>query len=163
MAIPDLLRGCPLFFELFDTEIERITRYCSVSTHEPGGAIVSEGQEGDEIFVILEGSAHIEKLTQKGPLRLHTLRKGDPFGELVLVDERKRSADIVAAENCSVLEMHYSQIFSLYEEEPRIFGLIMLNLSRLLARRMRETNLSLQALREQVANPVDLAKLRRAG
>ena len=163
MAIPDLLRGCPLFFELFDPEIERITRYCSVSTHEAGGAIVSEGQEGDEIFVILEGSAYIEKLTQQGPLRLHTLRKGDPFGELVLVDERKRSANIVAAESCSVLEMHYSQIFSLYQEEPRIFGLIMLNLSRLLARRMRETNLSLQVLREQLKNPVDLSKLRRAG
>jgi CRP/FNR family cyclic AMP-dependent transcriptional regulator len=163
MAIPDLLRGCPLFFELYDSEIERITRFCAVTSHEPGGAIVREGQEGDEIFVILEGSAYIEKQTQQGPLRIHTLRKGDPFGELVLVDERKRSADIVAAENCSVLEMHYSQIFSLYEEEPRIFGLIMLNLSRLLARRMRETNLSLQALRERLAAPVNLAELKKAG
>jgi len=162
MAIPDLLRGCPLFFELYDTEIERITRYCAVTSYEPGGQIVAEGQEGDEIFVILEGSAHIEKMTAQGPLRIHTLRKGDPFGELVLVDERKRSANIVAAEDCSVLELHYSQIFNLYEQEPRIFGLIMLNLSRLLARRLRETNLSLQALREKVAAPVDLSRPRKA-
>ena len=161
MAIPDLLRGCPLFFELYDAEIERITRFCSVTTFEAGTPIVTEGQEGDEIFVILEGSAHIEKRTQAGPLRVHTLRKGDPFGELVLVDERKRSADIVAAEFCSVLEMHYSQIFGLYQEEPRIFGLIMLNLSRLLARRMRETNLALQGLREKLA--ASEAGLRKTG
>lgn len=149
MAISDLLRGCPLFFELYDAEIEKLTKYCSVYTFAAGDVIVEDGQEGNEIYVILEGEARIEKRGSGEPLRIQGLVKGDPFGEMVLVDERKRSATIVAESDASILEIKYGDVFNLYEKEPRIFGLIMLNLSRLLARRLKETNRLILKLQEE--------------
>lgn len=140
MAIPDLLRGCPLFFELFDDEIEKIVKYCTVFTFESGDAIVSEGQEGNEIFVLLEGQAVVQKNVSGELLRIQELRAGDVFGEMVLVDEKTRSADIKAEVRCYVLEIKYDDVFALFKSEPQIFGLMILNLSRLLAKRLRSSN-----------------------
>ncbi len=148
MAIPDHVRGCPLFFELYDEEIEKIVKYCTVYTFAAGDPIVKDGQEGNEIFVMLEGAASVRKTTARGVLVVQQLKTGDVFGEMVLVDEKKRSADIVAEAKSYVLEIKYDEVFKLFKSEPQIFGLMILNLSRLLAKRLRSANefvLKLQA------------------
>lgn len=140
MAIPDHLRGCPLFFELYDEEIEKIVKHCTVYTFETGDTIVKDGQDGNEIFVMLDGAASVRKTTARGVLVVQQLKTGDVFGEMVLVDEKKRSADIVAEAKCYVLEIKYDEVFRLFKSEPQIFGLMILNLSRLLAKRLRSAN-----------------------
>ena len=140
MAIPDHLRGCPLFYELYDEEIERIVKYCTVYTFEAGDVIVKDGQDGNEIFVMLEGTATVRKTTAKGPLLIQSLKNGDVFGEMVLVDEKKRSADIIAESHSYVLEIKYDDVFRLFKSEAQIFSIMILNLSRLLAKRLRSAN-----------------------
>jgi len=140
MAIPDLLRGCPLFFEMYDKEIEKLVRNCSVLSFEKGDTIVRDGEEGHQIFVLLEGEALVQKKTAKGLIKIQPLKQGDVFGEMVLVDEKMRSADIVAQVYSYVLEIDYSEIFALFKKEPRIFGLLILNLSRLIARKLKSSN-----------------------
>lgn len=149
MAIPDLLRGCPLFFELFDEEVEKIVKYCTVYTFEPGQSIVKDGQSGNEIFVVLDGMANVKKTTPNGVIQIQQLKQGDVFGEMVLVDEKVRSADIVAESICYVLEIRYDNIFSLFKKEPKIFGLMILNLSRLLAKRLRGSNQIIVKLQQE--------------
>ena len=140
MAIPDHLRGCPLFFELYDEEIEKIVKFCTVYTFEAGDPIVKDGQDGNEIFVMLEGTASVRKTTAKGSLLIQSLKNGDVFGEMVLVDEKKRSADIIADSHAYVLEIKYDDVFRLFKSESQIFSIMILNLSRLLAKRLRSAN-----------------------
>ena len=149
MAIPDELKGCPLFYEMYEKEIEKIVKRGLVGTYQPGEMIVSDGQEGDEIFVVLEGKLAVQKKTPVGVIDIAPLVKGDVFGELVLLDEKIRSADIVSVETSHILELSYNQIFSLYEKEPRIFGVLLLNVSRLLAKRLRATNKIIVDLRKE--------------
>jgi len=140
MAIPDLLRGCPLFKELYDKELEKIVRHCSVYNFKKDDLIVQEGEEGDAIFVILEGDAKVQKTIAGGTIQIQPLSRGDVFGEMVLLDERIRSADVLAVTNCAILELKYGSVFQLFKKEPRIFGILILNLSRLLAQRLRGSN-----------------------
>lgn len=148
MAITDLLRSCPLFFELYDSEVEKIVQYCTVFSYAPDQAIVHEGDEGNQIFILLNGTAEIRRSLHDGQfMRFGTLKPGDVFGEMVLVDERTRSADVVALGDCDILEVKYDDIFSIFAKEPKIFGLIMLNLSRLLTKRLKQTNQTIQDLR----------------
>ena len=140
MATTDLLKACPLFYELYDQEIDKVVDKCSVYTFQPGDHIVKDGDEGSEIFIILDGEAWVQKKTPTGLARIQPLRNGDVFGELVLIDVRTRSADIVAETPCHVLEIKYEDIFKLYKQEPKIFSLLILNLSRLLAKRLRSSN-----------------------
>lgn len=148
MAIPDELKGCPLFYEMYEKEIEKIVKRGLVGTYEPGEPIIRDGDEGDEIFVVLEGKLIVQKQTAEGIIKIAPLVKGDVFGELVLLDEKIRSADIISQEVSHVLELSYNQIFYLYEKEPRIFGVLLLNLSRLLAKRLRATNSIIVDLRK---------------
>ncbi len=148
MSIPDLLKGCPLFYELYDNEIEKIVQYCNVITFKPGDKVVEDGQEGNEIFVVLEGSVIVQKRLENEALTIQQLGPGDVFGEMVLVAEKTRSADIVANTDCSVLEVGYDDVFSIFKKEPAIFGLIILNLSRLLAKRLKNSNEMIRMLQE---------------
>lgn len=150
MAMSDLLAGCPLFYELYDKEIEKIARACEVYTFQKGEFLVRDNDEGHEIYVVLDGRAIVQKESKKGLIQIQPLSKGDVFGEMVLVDENIRSADIVADSTCSVLEISYETIFQLFKSDPRIFGLLQLNLSRLIAKRLRASNEIIKEIREKL-------------
>ncbi|MFK7822848.1 MAG: Crp/Fnr family transcriptional regulator [Oligoflexales bacterium] len=149
MAIPDELKGCPLFYEMYEKEIEKIVKRGAVATYQVGESVVRDGDEGDEIFVVLEGRLVVQKKTAAGIIAIAPLVKGDVFGELVLLDEKIRSADIISEDISHILQLSYHQIFHLYEKEPRIFGVLLLNVSRLLAKRLRATNKIIVDLRKE--------------
>lgn len=140
MSVLDLLKGCPLFYELYPKEIEKLASHCNVLTFNDGDYIVKDQEEGNEVYVILEGDAVIEKKLPHGTKRIAELHQGDVFGEMVLIDEKTRSADIKATKKSFVLEIPYDSIYVMFQKEPRIFGLLLLNLSRLIAQRLRMAN-----------------------
>jgi len=156
MAISDLLKGCPLFFELYDGEIEKIVNKCNVYTFEKGDLIIEDGEEANVLYIMLEGAAIIQKRTSKKKINIAPLNQGDVFGEMILLDEKIRSADVVAEKKSHVLEIHYDHIFNLFKKEPGIFGLMILNLSRLLSKRVRTANGIIQNVSQ------DIQKLERS-
>ena len=62
--------------------------------------IIEEGSKGDWVYVILKGRARVIKRTRKGIVTLDTLKEGDIFGEMVLLEtgQELRSASVVAAD-----------------------------------------------------------------
>ena len=151
MSSLDLLKSCPLFFELFDREIEKIVKRCSVITFHDGEKIIQDGEEGNQIFVVLEGEAMVEKDTGDGRrIQIQPLKSGDVFGEMALMGEKTRQADIVSVGTSHILEIDYDAIFSLFKKEPRIFGLLLFNCSRLISRRLAASNKIIVELRNEL-------------
>lgn len=142
MSIINVIKSSPLFFELYDEEIDSLISDCNVLSLEEGEFIVNDGEEGNEIFLILSGGAYVKK----GPVTLVELRKGDLFGEMVLLDERTRSADIVASTYTDVLVMSYDTIFGTFQKNPKIFSMLILNLCRLLAKRLKGSSEEIKKL-----------------
>ncbi|MAZ48291.1 MAG: hypothetical protein CME65_06990 [Halobacteriovoraceae bacterium] len=147
MSIINTIKGSPLFYELFDEEIETIIEDCHVLNLEAGDYIFHEGDHGDEIFLILTGAAAVKK----GEVTLVELRKGDLFGEMVLLDERTRTADIVSSTYTDVLVLSYEVIFGVFKKNPKIFSLLMLNLCRLLAKRLKGSSDQIKKLNSMIA------------
>ncbi len=102
-------------------------------------------EERDEIFLILQGTA----VVKKGDLTIGKLRKSDLFGEMVLLKEKSRNADIVAKNFCDVLVMQYDDIFSLFKRDNKIFSILMLNLSRILATRLKKTCQAIAEIKQE--------------
>lgn len=152
MSIINIIKSSPLFFELYDEEVESIIEDCQVLSLEEGDFIFKEGDEGNEIYLILTGGAAVKK----GELTLVELKKGDLFGEMVLLDERTRSADIVANTYTDVLVLSYDVIFGVFKKNPKVFSLLMLNLCRLLAKRLKSSSNELKNLNNVIA---DLKKM----
>jgi len=136
-----ILDGCPLFYELYDKEIVKVVKNADVFTFQDKAVILEDGSEGEEIYVVLEGEVDVIKKGEDGKSnKLITLSKGAVFGEMVLIDEKVRAATVVSKGMSFILEIKFQKILNLYNNEPKIFGVIMLNVARLITKRLRMAN-----------------------
>jgi CRP/FNR family transcriptional regulator, cyclic AMP receptor protein len=103
------LQRVPLFSDLSQRQLRRLSRSFKERSFRPGTAIVREGQmSGVDFFVILEGEASV---TVDGR-QVGTLRAGTHFGELALIGERVRLSTVTASTPMRCLVMaswHFRQ------------------------------------------------------
>ena len=75
----------------------------NVKLFEPGDLIFKEGEKGDLMYVLIEGSVELNKKVEHGETVLKTVNTpNDFFGEMALLDERPRSASAVAIKRTKV-------------------------------------------------------------
>ena len=86
------LRRVPILAGLSDKELGRIAKSFSERTFPAGQQVAVEGKNGVGFFVIEAGEASV----QRGGEEIRKLGPGDHFGEMALIDEGPRSADVVA-------------------------------------------------------------------
>ncbi len=109
-----LLERAPVFSSLAPEILAAIIAEGEERVFGPGEVIVREGDPGDELFVILEGEARVER---KGN-RLATFGEGEFFGEITVFDGRARSADVVAATPLRTLAISRELVRAAFEREP---------------------------------------------
>jgi CRP-like cAMP-binding protein len=81
----------------------------------------------------------------KGAVTIATLRRGQSFGEIALVDEGLRSATVRAAEkNTSLLILARERVIPLCETHPQLGYQLMYNLAADLAMKIRNTDLRIR-------------------
>ncbi|TME83943.1 MAG: cyclic nucleotide-binding domain-containing protein, partial [Chloroflexi bacterium] len=92
------LRRVPLFGELDPEDLQRIAS-SAIERFYPGGqAVVREGELGDELVVLVEGSVFVVRGEGEEARVLRTYEAGDHIGELAVLRERPRAATVVAQE-----------------------------------------------------------------
>lgn len=101
---------------------------------EPGIVLCQEGAPGNSMFLIVEGEAEI----LKGPQRLATLGAGEMFGEMALLTGEERSATVRAMSPMELYELDKTDFDAMLNYAPQLSS----GLSRILARRLRETTQS---------------------
>ena len=93
MAAPaELVQRVPLFSDLSKQEVQGLASSMKERTFSEGDTIATEGQSGIGFFVIEEGEATV---TIGGQER-GTLKAGDHFGEIALIDDGARTATVTA-------------------------------------------------------------------
>lgn len=94
-----------------------------------GGAIFSEGEPGDVMYVVLEGEIDI----RVGGESIQTALPGDLVGEMALIDTKARSATALAASDCRLAAVDEQEFINMVQKNP-FFSLHVL---RVLAERLR--------------------------
>ena len=84
-----------------------------------GATIIHEGTTGSYAYLILSGSVEVSKQVGEEKLVLSRLAKGNIFGEMSLVDDKPRSATIVALEDTEVRVITRDRFESMLEQNPR--------------------------------------------
>src|SRR5262249_51166310 len=110
----EILRSIPIFKSLPDAQIAKLARLTTLRLCRKDEVIFYEDEEGDALFVILEGRVKVTLLGipdrfTRGYGRevvLGVLGPGDFFGEMALVDNEPRSATAIAIENVQLLCLH---------------------------------------------------------
>jgi CRP-like cAMP-binding protein len=89
----EALRHVPLFADLTKREVQQIARLFKARRFSEGQTVIQEGSGGAAFFVIESGEATVVV----GGKRRRTLKPGDYFGEIALLDEGTRTATITAS------------------------------------------------------------------
>jgi CRP/FNR family transcriptional regulator/CRP/FNR family cyclic AMP-dependent transcriptional regulator len=128
----DMLENIPLFRGLEKEELKAIANSSKEMVFRAGEIMVKEGDAGLGFYLITEGKAVVR---HKGKT-LAKLGRGSFFGEMSLLDDQPRSADVVAEEltKCRVLlRWNFWSIVSKNQKIPRA-------MLQEMARRLRATN-----------------------
>mmetsp|Transcript_63847 Transcript_63847/g.170530 ORF Transcript_63847/g.170530 Transcript_63847/m.170530 type:complete len:404 (-) Transcript_63847:148-1359(-) len=89
-----------MFSELEEKDMETILLAMNEVVFESGKEVIKEGENGDYLFVIEQGSLDCSKLIDGAQKVVKTCIAGDVFGELALLYNCPRAATVVAKDNC---------------------------------------------------------------
>ena len=145
----DNLRRAEIFAGLLDEELLKVADLCKALRVSDGKAVFNEGDGGDELFIIHEGSVRVMINTRKPdgtftPSTINMLYKGQCFGEMILLNSAVRSATVVAAEATTLIVIREPEFRRLCDANPRIGYVVIRNLAQDLAYKLRSSNLLLR-------------------
>ena len=145
----DNLRRVEIFDGLLDEELLKMASLCTALRVPAGKTIFKEGDGGDELYIIHDGSVRvmINTRTPEGtfaPSTINLLYSGQCFGEMILLDSAARSATVVAMDPVTLIVMHEPAFRQLCESNPRIGYVVIRNLAQDLAYKLRSSNLLLR-------------------
>jgi CRP/FNR family cyclic AMP-dependent transcriptional regulator len=106
-----------------------------------GDVIFQKGEAGHEMYVLLKGRIEILDEGPGGSRTLAILGPGETFGEMSFFEKKERSAKAVAIDESVLLALNEEDIERLLTKSVAIR--LLLNLAKMLSRRLRETNLLL--------------------
>lgn len=128
--------GIPLLDDLDGMETTRLLAGARQLGMAPGETILSEGDRGDEMYLILEGAVEVSRQLPRGRRVLTTLGAGQIFGEGAFLLGTPRSADVTALAECHLLAVNNMEFDALSALDPQIAIKMLRNLSRVLCLRL---------------------------
>ncbi len=108
VKICEFLRGSDVFKHLSPTELSNISEKMGKRRHPPGVEIIRQGDEGDEFFLIGEGTVDVQVRKNGADRHVADLGPGQFFGEAALITGEPRNATVIAKEEVLlyVLDKH---------------------------------------------------------
>ena len=161
MSMVPTLKRTDIFVDFTPTQLALIESICIVESYSAGEVIFEENSDGNELYVIVDGEVDIQvdpsligRPGKGKPQTIATLRRGQNFGEVALVDQGLRSARALAADDDTrLLVIPHAKLMLMCDSYPQMGYRLMRNLAADMAMKIRQTNLT---LREYLARIPDL-------
>ncbi|HKN68827.1 MAG TPA: Crp/Fnr family transcriptional regulator [Gemmatimonadaceae bacterium] len=131
----DFLATVPLFNGLDRSELEKFAEVTREKSYPKGSVILFEDDPGDSLFVVRDGRVKVVLIGEDGrEVILGVLGVGEYFGELSLIDDRPRSAHVIAMEDSNLLVLRREDFRKRVESSPSVAWSLLTELSRRLRR-----------------------------
>jgi CRP/FNR family cyclic AMP-dependent transcriptional regulator len=134
----DAFKGVHIFAGLSDDTLHQVALAARPLKVPRGSCVVQEGTSGGCLYLLVKGTVEVVKgAGTKKEVRLAELGVGEFFGEMGLIEPRKRSASIRAAEAVSLYSLERSDLLDVFKKSPREYAILVTNIARDLCRRLR--------------------------
>lgn len=150
----DVLHKVHIFSDLDSDQLKLAERICHEFKALSGERVITEGEKGEGVFILIEGSVEISKrltLLTRGEAdtrdkKLIVLRADHEsgtypvFGEMGLYLTDERSATVTAVSTCTLLEIRSQDWLDLCEKDYKLGYYVTRRLMELVSERLRNTN-----------------------
>jgi CRP-like cAMP-binding protein len=148
-SVVEHLRRVEIFAGLSDEDTLQLASLCKVRKQGAAQVVFNEGDDGDELLIIMEGCIRISINTRSAqgamaPSTINMLYAGQSFGEMVLLGGATRSATVTCVDPCVFLVIKEREFAALCEHSPRIGYRVMRNMAADLSYKLRSSNLLLR-------------------
>jgi CRP-like cAMP-binding protein len=134
---PGSLRRIKMLADVDERLLASLLSYLEVVKLPQFGTVVSKGEHGDALFMVLEGELRARVIIDGRETTLTTMGVGECFGELAVVDHGPRSADVVANQPSVLIKVSSGAMMKMFTEAPALAAPFMLALTRVIAQRVR--------------------------
>ena len=142
-SVNDLLENEPLFSGLQEEELAAMSRVAVAKNFAKHAIILHEGDKTDALYFIASGKVKVVLSTGGGKeVILAMLGKSELFGEMALLDEQPRSADVVAMEPTQLLVISKTDFINCLAHNPQMAFKIMQGLIQ----RLRNADRKIESL-----------------
>jgi CRP-like cAMP-binding protein len=153
----DALKQAYVFNSLSRKELRFVQDTVHVRAFKAGEAVFRQGEVGVGMYILLRGSLDIfvdHPMEEELPPRSHLvtrLKGGDFLGELSLVESNsRRTATAIAAEDSTLIGFFKPDLTEILERQPATGVKILMRLSEVLGRRLKETTLKVTELKDDI-------------
>lgn len=153
------LAKIPLFNSFKDDieSLEKLNSVCKVKPYSKDTVVIAEGDVGDDMFIVFDGSVEIRKKTRSGDeytVVVLTAEHNVFFGELAIVSEGERSATVITKSDSTFLVITKNDFESFCEDHPTIGLHITKEILKTVAARLRKTNDDMLTIFDALVNEI---------
>lgn len=149
-----ILKQADIFYDFSNAQLELVAEICQEHILDTGEVIFYEGSKSDELYIIVDGVVDIlvnpalvsdKPRADQESVTIATLRRGQSFGEIALVDQGLRSATArTAHDNTRLLIIPSDKLMAICEEHHEVGYRLMFNLAADLSLKIRSSSLRMR-------------------
>ena len=150
MALKDeveLLRRVPLFAKVSPAKLKLLAFTSDRVTFGADQVIFNQGDQGEDAYVVLSGTADVLVNLQSGPVKVAGVEPNEIVGEIAILCDVVRTATVKTVTPVEALRIRKDQFLTLLAEFPEMAIEIM----RVLADRLNRTTIALIEARDKIA------------
>jgi CRP-like cAMP-binding protein len=140
----DELRGFERFAPYSNEDLALLLTFCELVMAAKGDLIIRKGDLSDSMFLVLSGQVQARLRVGGHDTSLGTMGPGELFGEVAMLSQTARSADVVADAPSRLLRLSSERFQELMSNHSQLAARMLYNIARQLASRMSQRNQQLQ-------------------
>ena len=128
-----------IFAGFSEKEIKIVESRLVLENYMSGDVIIREGDRDRDLFMLARGMVSVKMQLQSNrrERRLNSISAGVTFGEIALLDNKPRSADVVTESDVTIYRLTYDKFLDLQQSEPNVANKLILNMALNLSTRLR--------------------------
>ncbi|MGM0462270.1 MAG: Crp/Fnr family transcriptional regulator [Fibrobacterota bacterium] len=135
-----VLQDISIFGAIPPAALDKILQYSEAIIRKKGELLFCEGEPSTAIYIILKGKIKLIKNYTVNPLEMVEIGVGASLGEASFIGIQPHSTTAVITEDATLMVLSRSLLSRLYDEDIELFTLLLMNMSRELARRLRRSS-----------------------
>lgn len=134
-----ILNKISLFGGLDDAQLYAVFRVLETEHCQKEGFIFRQGEAPDHIRIVQSGRVRVVEEVNGTTMELAEFTAGQCFGETSVITIHQHTASALAVEDSDLLVFPRDKLFGFHDTEPKLFGILMMNIAREACRRLKKT------------------------